>query len=39
VAGVVRRSEPGAGMGLEFTEVSRDADLLLRRCIGTGLLA
>jgi hypothetical protein len=38
VTGVVRRSEPSVGMGMEFTEVSRDADVLLRRCIGAGLL-
>jgi hypothetical protein len=38
VTGVVRRSEPSVGMGVEFTEVSREDDLLLRRCIGAGLL-
>jgi hypothetical protein len=38
VTGIVCRSETSAGMGMEFTEVSRDADLLLRRCIGAGQL-
>jgi len=37
VTAVVRRSEPAVGMGVEFIEVSKEADHLLRRCTGTSL--